>query len=164
MASSRSGAWAGWIIFAGTMLLVLSVINIFQGLVALIDDERLVVDDSHLYLVDLTSWGWTLLISGVVLLATGLGLFLAQTWARIVAIVIVGLHAASQIAWLGAYPVWSLLMIAMDTVVIFSLTARWSQAAEGLEPEELPPYDEGRSAYLASPHAASHRVPSDRPS
>ena len=63
----------------------------------------------------------------------GLGLLAAQTWARITAIVIVIVHAIIQIAWLGAYPVWSLLMIALDTVVLYALTAGWSDVRERLK-------------------------------
>ena len=40
----------------------------------------------------------------------------------------------TQVAWIGAYPVWSILMIALDTVVLFALTARWSSARDALDP------------------------------
>jgi hypothetical protein len=118
-------AWVGWIVFAAVMLLMIGVFNIFEGIIALVNNERVVVTPEHFVVVDLTGWGWTLLISGAVMVAAGIGLFSAQTWARIAAIVIVILHAVIQIAWLGAYPVWSLLMIALDTVVLFGLCARW---------------------------------------
>jgi hypothetical protein len=68
------------------------------------------------------------------MIITGIGLFSTQTWARIVAIVLVGLHAVSQIGALAAYPIWSLLMIALDTTVLFALTARWTAAQGGLDP------------------------------
>jgi hypothetical protein len=80
-----------------------------------------------------TGWGWTLLIFGALMVAAGIGLFSGQTWARITAIVLVAVHAIVQLGWLGAYPVWSLLMIALDTVVIFALTARWSSATGDLD-------------------------------
>jgi hypothetical protein len=139
MAARPSGAWAGWIVFASTMLLIIGMINIFEGTIALFDDERLVVTPSNFVVVDLTSWGWTVIISGLLLLVAGIGLIAARTWARIMAIVIVGLHAVSQIAWLGAYPIWSLLMITLDTVVLFALTARWSEARGALATDELAP-------------------------
>jgi cytochrome b subunit of formate dehydrogenase len=132
MNGNRSGAWAGWVVFAGTMLLILSAINILEGFVALFQDERVVATPNNFVVVDLTSWGWTLVLFGVVMLATGIGLLMAQTWARITAIVVVGLHAAAQVASIGAYPIWSLLMIALDTVILFALTARWSAAREDL--------------------------------
>jgi hypothetical protein len=126
MAAKKSGAMTGFVVFAGTMLLIIGGVNIFQGFIALFDDEHLVVTPENLILVDLTGWGWVLLISGLIMVAAGLGLLAAQTWARITAIVIVIVHAIIQIAWLGAYPVWSLLMIALDVVVLYALTAGWS--------------------------------------
>jgi hypothetical protein len=132
MATGRSAAWAGWIAFAGSMLVVISSINIFQGFVALVDDQRVVATADDFVLVDMTSWGWTLILSGVVMLAVGIGLLLGMTWARFAGIPVVGLHAITQVASLGAYPIWSLLMIALDTFVLFALTARWSEARSDL--------------------------------
>ena len=126
MAAARSNAWAGWIAFAAMMLLIISGINIFQGIAALIDDEHVVATANRFVLVDVTSWGWTVLIWGVVMFAVGLGLLAGMAWARVAGIIVVGLHAVSQVASLGAYPVWSVLMIVLDTVVLFALTARWS--------------------------------------
>jgi hypothetical protein len=80
-------------------------------------------------LVDLTSWGWTLLLFGLAMLAVGGGLLMGQTWARVTAVVIVGLHAVLQVVVLGAYPTWALLVLALDTAVIFALTARWPDAS-----------------------------------
>jgi hypothetical protein len=133
MAAKKSGAWAGFVVFAGTMLLVIGGINIFQGFIALFDDEHLVITPDNLIVVDTTAWGWVLLIAGLLMVAAGLGLLLAQTWARITAIVLVIVHAIIQIAWLGAYPVWSLLMIALDVVVLYALTAGWSAAKESIK-------------------------------
>src|SRR5690349_6330943 len=98
--------WAGWVVFAGTMLSILGVINMFEGTVALYANERIVLTRNRFVVVDVTSWGWTLLITGVVLLAVGLGLLAARSWARWAAIVVLILHAVIQVAWLGAYPIW----------------------------------------------------------
>jgi hypothetical protein len=156
MATGRSRAWAGWIAFAGTMLLVISSINIVQGFVALIDDERVVATADKFVLVDMTSWGWITMVSGVVMLAIGIGLLLGMTWARFAGIVVVALHAVSQVTAFGAYPFWAILMIIFDTFVLFALTARWSEAREDLRAddsqggwsEEMP----DDSMYAHSPH------------
>jgi hypothetical protein len=132
--SAYGDAWAGWIIFAATLLLLIGGFNIIEGVVALINDERLVVVQDKLIAVDLTSWGWTLVIFGALMVATSIGLYASQTWARVTAIILVGLHALAQMGWLGAYPIWSLLMIALDVVVIYALTARWSAATGDLGP------------------------------
>lgn len=133
MVAKGSPAWAGWVLFAGTMLLVTGLINVLEGIIALADDKRLAWTPSNLVVVDVTGWGWVLLIAGLLMLAAGAGLLTAQTWARIAAIVLVSVHLIIQVLWLGAYPIWSLLMIALDTVVLFALTARWGEARESLE-------------------------------
>ena len=119
--------WAGWVFFAGVMLLVTGVLNVVEGLVALSQHTRVVMVEDKLYMIDLGGWGWALVVFGAVMLASGLGLFAVSSAARIAAIVIVGVHAAVQVFWLGAYPVWSLLMIALDTVVLYALTVRWQE-------------------------------------
>src|SRR6185436_8128132 len=127
MAEKRGGAaLAGIVVFAGSLLVVVGLVNVFQGLIALFTDERLAMTRNNLVVVDTTGYGWVTLISGLLLLGVAAGLLAAQTWARFAAIVVVCLHAVTQIGWLSAYPVWSLLMIALDVVVLFALTVRWS--------------------------------------
>jgi hypothetical protein len=123
-------AWVGWITFAGTILVVVGMLNIFEGIVTLIWGERSVAAPDRFVLVGLTAWAWTILLSGVLMIAIGAGLFSGRTWARIGAIVVVALHATSQVVWLGAYPAWALLMIGLDIVMLFALTARWSEARD----------------------------------
>jgi hypothetical protein len=141
MASNRASggtAWTGWVIFASTMLIMLGAFNFIGGLVAIFDDERLAIVANRLVAVDVTGWGWTVLIFGALLVLVGFGLLTAQGWARITAIVLVGLHAVVQITWLSAYPVWSLLMIALDVVVLFALTAKWTSVRDTLDPYGSP--------------------------
>ncbi|MFI5692348.1 hypothetical protein ACIA58_10955 [Kribbella sp. NPDC051586] len=122
----------GIVVFAGALLMMTGLVNVFEGFIALVSDERVAIAREQLVIVDVTAWGWTLVVFGLLLMGVGAALLTAQTWARIAAIVLVCLHAVTQIAWLGAYPVWSLLMIALDTVVLFALTARWTDVREEL--------------------------------
>jgi hypothetical protein len=133
----KTTAWTGWVIFAGILLLVAGSINGLQGLLALIEGDRAVVVRNKLYLVDLTGWGWTTMIFGLLLFAVGIGLLVGQAWARISAIVVVGLYAIGQVFWIGAYPVWSILMITLSTLVLYALTARWSDARDDLRAERI---------------------------
>src|SRR3954451_2345093 len=136
MATRRNGAWAGWIAFASTILIVVGLINMFQGFLALIADEHVAAARNKFVLVDMTSWGWTLVVTGVIMLIVGGGLLVGATWARVVGIVVVCLHAVTQIGWLGAYPIWALLMIGLDTAVLFALPAGWGQAVESLRSDD----------------------------
>jgi hypothetical protein len=73
MVARWSDGWAGMVVFAGTILLVTGSINFFEGLIVLFNDERVVVLPDRFVLVDLTSWGWTLLLFGVAMFAVGAG-------------------------------------------------------------------------------------------
>jgi hypothetical protein len=127
--------WFGWVTFAAVMLAVLGVFNVFEGLVLLLQDDITFVNGDNLVVVNLTGWGVLLLIFGGLLIAAGIGLLARNQAARITAIVIIGLHALVQISVLGAYPIWSILMIALDVIILFALTVHWSES----RPEEEPP-------------------------
>ena len=132
----NSKSMAGWIGFAGTLMLIIASIDVFQGLIALFDDEYFVVTASGFLVVDLTAWGWIMLIWGVVLLAAGLGLIAGQAWARWFSIVVVSLNFIAQLGYLGnsQYPLWTLTVIALNVIVLYALTARWSESAADLQP------------------------------
>ncbi|MFG2043588.1 hypothetical protein [Dactylosporangium sp. NPDC048998] len=120
-------AWAGLVLFAGAMLIVVGAVNVIEGIVALANARHVVVTEDTLYFFNISGWGWTVLVLGVLLLAVGIGVLTAQTWARVAAIVVVAVHAVVQVLWIAAYPVWSILMLALDTVILYALTARWEE-------------------------------------
>ena len=129
-----SKSMAGWIGFAGILMLIIGSIDFFQGLIALFEDEYFIVTASGFLAVDLTAWGWIMLIWGVLLVLAGLGLLSGQEWARWFAIVVVSINFIAQLGFLGnsQYPLWSLTVIALDMVVLYALTARWDESAADL--------------------------------
>ena len=126
----NSKSMSGWIGFAGILLVIVGSIDFFQGLIALFEDEYYVVSQSGFLVFDLTGWGWTMVIWGVLLVLAGLGLLAGQGWARWFAIVVVGLNFIAQLGFLGnsQYPLWSLTGVALSMVVLYALTARWSES------------------------------------
>ena len=132
----NSKSMAGWIGFAGILMLLVGSIDFMQGLIALFDDEYFVVSEAGFLVLDLTGWGWAMLIWGTLLVLAGLGLLSAQSWARWFAIVVVSLNFIAQLGFLGnsQYPLWSLTVIALNFVVLYALTARWSESTDDLAP------------------------------
>jgi hypothetical protein len=127
-----SGAWAGWVAFAGIMLALIGFFDILQGITALTNDEYFVVRGGDLLVFDFTTWGWILLIWGVLLILAGFGLIAGRGWARWFGIVLAFLNAVAQVGFLAAYPIWSTILIALDVFVLFALTARWGEARAAL--------------------------------
>ena len=112
--ASRS-AWGGWIVFAGIVLLMVGAMDVLQGLVAIFEDEYVVATRKGLAIVDVTAWGWTTLLWGVLLIVAGLGLIGGAGWARWLAIIGVGVNAIQQVAFMAnfpqAYPLWNILIV-----------------------------------------------------
>ena len=131
----NSKSMAGWIGFAGILMLIIGSIDFFQGLIALFEDEYFVVTQAGFLVVDLTGWGWIMMIWGVLLVIAGLGLAAAQTWARWFAIIVVSLNFIAQLGFLGnsQYPLWSLTVMALNIIVLYALTARWSESKAELD-------------------------------
>ena len=121
---------AGWIGFAGLVMLIMGGIAFFQGLIALFEDEYYVVTQSGFLVVDVTAWGWIMLIWGILLVLAGLSLISGQSWARWFTIVVVALNFFAQLGFLGNsnYPLWALTALALNVVVLYALTARWDES------------------------------------
>jgi hypothetical protein len=121
---------AGWIGFAGIVMLIIGAIDFFQGLIAIFEDEYFVPTQAGYLVVDLTAWGWFMLFWGALLVLAGLALLAAQSWARWFAIVLVSLNILAQLGFVGHndYPLWALTAMILNIVVLYALTARWSES------------------------------------
>jgi hypothetical protein len=126
--SARRTGWVGWIFFAGTLLILLGVFNVIEGLVALFNDEHYVSAAQGLLVFDLTGWGWIHLITGALAVVIGVGLFSGAMWARVCGVILVGLNAIAQLTFLSAYPLWAVIVIALDILVIWALVVHGDEA------------------------------------
>ncbi len=117
--------WVGWIVFAATIMIIQGVLSIISGITGIFRDKEYFVGsqvgDGKVLVADYTTWGWIHLIFGVVLLLVGLALFRGSTFARVIAIILVGLNLVAQFTWVGVYPWWSLIMITLDLLVLWAL-------------------------------------------
>jgi hypothetical protein len=114
--------WTGWIVFASFMMILVGSLQAIQGLVALFDDGFYAVRESGLVVnVNYNVWGTVHLLLGVLLLLSGAGVLAGNLAARTVGVILAGLSALANMAFIGAYPVWSLLIITVDVLVIYAL-------------------------------------------
>ena len=122
MSSTVKTGWTGWIIFAGVILLISGIFSVVQGLVAVIGPNAYyVVGGGSLWLFDVAGWGWWNLILGLLLVLTAVALMAGQAWARVVAIILVILSAVGQLLLLPAQPWWSLIVIAIEVLVLYAI-------------------------------------------
>ncbi len=118
---------SGWVVFAGVIMLVLGFMDAMWGLAAVINNEVVTVGGRGGVVVwDISAWGWAHLILGTLVALTGLGLLAGQGWARWFGVFFVSLNVLVQFGTFGLFPLWSIMIIAIDIVILYQLTARWA--------------------------------------
>ena len=123
MSQEPSSGAVGWTTFAGVMMIIIGVFHAIAGLSGIIKDEFYAVTPNYLLKFDSTTWGWIHLIGGLIVLFAGFSVFKGSVWARTVGVFIAAVSAIVSFAWIPIYPIWSLIIIAIDVTVIWALTA-----------------------------------------
>ena len=116
-----TGWRSGWVVFAAVMLIFNGAMSILEGITAILKDDVIVVTRNYAYSFDLTTWGWLHLALGIVLVLAGLALFNGSLWARVIAVAGAGVSMVLQFLWLPHYPLWALVVIALDIFVIWAV-------------------------------------------
>lgn len=116
--------WAGWVVFAGVMLILASAFQIIEGLVALFNSNYYVVHPSGLVInVNYTTWGWAHILLGVLAALTGFGLLVGNMVARVVGVILAMVLAVMNMVFIPAAPVWGIMLVAVDILVIYAIVA-----------------------------------------
>ncbi|MEV3930509.1 MULTISPECIES: hypothetical protein [unclassified Streptomyces] len=129
-AAARKAGPSGRAVFAGVMMIFGGAMALFEGISALAKDDLFVSTDNYVFQFSLTGWGWVHLILGIVVVVAGCAvLFSGALWARGVGVVLAGLLALANFLWLPYYPLWSIVLIAINVFVIWALCSAPHQDA-----------------------------------
>lgn len=121
-AVSGAAPWVlGLTMFAGTIMIVGGVFQALAGLAALFQNQIYVIGQAYIYSFDVTTWGWIHLILGILVAVAGGAVLTGQTWGRVVGIALAVVSMISNFLFIPYYPLWSLLIIALDVFVIWAL-------------------------------------------
>ena len=110
--------------FAGVLLIISGLWDVVIGLSGILADKIFVSTPQYLYAFDLTAWGWVHLILGLVVGGTGIVVLKRMTWARIVGVALASASLLVNFAFLPHYPFWSILVIALDVLIIWQLASQ----------------------------------------
>ena len=114
--------WVGWIWFAGIMMMIGGGLQFAHGLVAAINDEWVVWGNRGDLYLDLSTWGWVNMVIGAIVFLSGLGVLSGNVLARFVGVVLASLSLVANFLFLPAYPIWAIVVITIDLLVIYALT------------------------------------------
>jgi hypothetical protein len=100
------------------------------GLAAIFRNSVIVAGFNSTWLVNLTTWGWVHFILGVVLVLTGFGLMSGGIVSRTLAVILVGLSAIANFLFIPVYPVWSIVVLVLDALVIYAIIAHGGEVRD----------------------------------
>lgn len=112
---------SGWTALAAVLMTIGGVLAVFQGIAAIAKDDIIVKARNYSFAFSSTGWGWIHLILGIVIFLAGLSLFSGAAWARFLGVLLAGLSVIANFTWLPYYPVWSIVVIAIDLAIIWAL-------------------------------------------
>jgi hypothetical protein len=113
---------AGWVVFAGIMLLIVGVLNVIYGIAA-VDNSKFFVHETQYILSGLNTWGWVTIILGALEILAAFSIWAGGGFGRWFGIFVAGLSAIGALLSMPAYPFWSLAVFAIDILIIYGLAA-----------------------------------------
>jgi len=126
-AEARTG-WVGWIAFAALLMIIAGVLGAMSGLAAIVRDETYVQAAGRIWVLDETAWGWIHLLLGLAVAAVGVMMLQGRPIALGLGAGIVMLHMLGQFAWMGAYPWWGMVVLALDLLILYALVVHGNEA------------------------------------
>jgi hypothetical protein len=120
-AGSGGFAVSGFTALAAVFMVLSGMWSFFEGLAAIIRGGFFVVLPDYAYSISTTGWGWIHLILGIVVFAAGMCLFADMVWARLLGIALATISAVMNFLYIPYYPLWSIVVIALDVFVIWAL-------------------------------------------
>jgi hypothetical protein len=132
MSEERAGGGAGWVFFAGIVMIVGGFFAAFEGLAALLKSASFQANIAdYPFGSNVKTWGWAQLIGGIIVFLAGFYVMKGAVWARVVGITLAVLSAWANFFFIPFYPFWALLVITLDIFVIWALAAHGRALTEG---------------------------------
>jgi hypothetical protein len=109
------------VMFAATLMIVGGIMQVFQGISAIANNEIFVDLPNYVVTVDVSTWGWIHLVFGILVVLAGMSLFSGSRAAAIFALALAVISAVGNFGFVPYYPVWALFIIAVDVFIIWAI-------------------------------------------
>src|SRR3954447_26560648 len=101
-----------WAVFAVVVFITLGALNLIDGVAALVQDDYFKADE--LLFGDLSMWGVLYIGVGLVQFLAGFMIFRGSAAGAMLGVVLVSLNAVVALLSIGAYPLWSVIILVLD--------------------------------------------------
>jgi hypothetical protein len=117
----------GWVLFAGTLLLMVGTLNVIDGIAA-ISNSAFFTENARFVFSNLNTWGWIVLLLGGAQFLAAFGIWARTAGVRWFGVAVAALNGVAQLLFMPAYPFWSLALFTLDILVIYGLVAHGKRA------------------------------------
>ncbi|MCX5076975.1 hypothetical protein ACFWHQ_26485 [Streptomyces sp. NPDC060334] len=121
---------SGTTLLAAALMIVGGVMAVLEGIATVVNDDLFVVTRHYVYEFSRTGWGWVHIILGVALVIAGCAVIGGALWARYFGVAIASLGVVANFLWLPYYPLWALVLIAVNLLVIWALCTGMHREAD----------------------------------
>ncbi len=122
----------GLVTFAGVMIMIAAVLNTLYGIAA-IDKATFFTNNAKYVFADLRTFGWFVLILGIVQFFAALAIWQGAPWGRWFGVACASVNAILQMLWVPAAPVLAMTILALDIIAIYGLLAYGGRRKAELE-------------------------------
>jgi glucan phosphoethanolaminetransferase (alkaline phosphatase superfamily) len=113
---------AGWLLFAGTLVMIAGFLNVIYGISGIGNAHWLEANSSYVF-SSLKTWGWIVLIVGIAQLVAAFSIWAGNEYGRWVGIASAAVNSIVMLMFIPAYPFGALAVFAIDVLVIYGLAA-----------------------------------------
>jgi hypothetical protein len=123
---------ANWVMFSAIVLVIAGAFAVIDGLMAVYKSSFFSPNAVYAF-SDLKTWGWIVFGLGVAGVISGFAVWSGREWARWLGVAVAAASAVGQLLFAQAYPLWSLMIMAVDFLVIYGLVAYGGRDYEARE-------------------------------
>lgn len=121
----------GWLLFASIMIAIAGVLNVIWGIAA-IGNSKFFTQNATYILSGLNTWGWIVLIIGVLELFAAYSILTGGQYGRWLGIFVVSINSIAALMSIPAYPFWSLCLFGINILIIYGLAAYGGQHKDAI--------------------------------
>jgi len=119
--TTREVVRVGFVWLAAVLMIFSGLVTFFYGIVGVIHGTFFTTVPNYVFQFSARGRGIVDLVLGAVIFAAGVSLLLGMMWARIVGVVLAVLSGIANFLFLPWYPIWAIIVIALDVFIIWAL-------------------------------------------
>jgi len=120
MSTDTTATQHGWASFTVLFLFIVGVMNVLWGIAALSAEQNF--SERGLVFSNLDTWGWIVLAIGLFEMLGAALVHNRHPLGVVIALTVASFGLLAHFVAIGAYPLWSVLMMVMNALILWAVT------------------------------------------